>query len=223
MAATSDPDLPPSFPSSNSAQRQSSSQPPRSQSISLPNSNLKARLQPATISFTVSGPSSSQSHQRKAQKLRSVSFDDAGDNSGGSLSATPPCSSASLLPPSTSRLTAPVGVGGATDATLLPTSRQHESLIAAATAASSRKRNKVVLRPGHSPLDWARLKNTIRPPFPFKPIPLSEVKMHNSRESAWTVFHGKVYDIGPYLDFHPGGVDELMRVAGRDGTRLFSK
>jgi cytochrome b involved in lipid metabolism len=26
-----------------------------------------------------------------------------------------------------------------------------------------------------------------------------------------------------YLPFHPGGEDELMRVAGRDGTKLFSE
>lgn len=25
----------------------------------------------------------------------------------------------------------------------------------------------------------------------------------------------------PYLPFHPGGEKELMRVAGRDGTKLF--
>jgi cytochrome b involved in lipid metabolism len=36
------------------------------------------------------------------------------------------------------------------------------------------------------------------------------------------VFNGKVYNITPYLPFHPGGEDELMRVAGRDGTKLFS-
>lgn len=36
------------------------------------------------------------------------------------------------------------------------------------------------------------------------------------------MFNGKVYNITPYLPFHPGGEDELMRVAGRDGTKLFS-
>lgn len=53
------------------------------------------------------------------------------------------------------------------------------------------------------------------------PITLSEVKEHRSRDDAWSVFNGKVYNITPYLPFHPGGEKELMRVAGRDGTKLF--
>ena len=32
---------------------------------------------------------------------------------------------------------------------------------------------------------------------------------------------GRVYNVSPYMDFHPGGVDELMRGAGKDGTDLF--
>jgi cytochrome b involved in lipid metabolism len=45
--------------------------------------------------------------------------------------------------------------------------------------------------------------------------------MHNKRDDAWAAFSGKVYNITPYLAFHPGGEKELMRVAGRDGTKLF--
>lgn len=46
---------------------------------------------------------------------------------------------------------------------------------------------------------------------------------HNTTEDAWSAFNGRVYNITPYLDFHPGGVKELMRCAGRDGTKLFSR
>lgn len=52
-------------------------------------------------------------------------------------------------------------------------------------------------------------------------IPPSELRLHNKRDDAWAVFNGKVYNITPYLSFHPGGEKELMRVAGRDGTKLF--
>lgn len=52
-------------------------------------------------------------------------------------------------------------------------------------------------------------------------IPPSELRLHNKRDDAWAAFNGKVYNITPYLNFHPGGEKELMRVAGRDGTKLF--
>ena len=42
-------------------------------------------------------------------------------------------------------------------------------------------------------------------------------------EDAWTVLSGKVYNISPYRPYHPGGEGELMRCAGRDGTRLFGE
>lgn len=42
-------------------------------------------------------------------------------------------------------------------------------------------------------------------------------------KDAWMALNGKVYNITPYADFHPGGVPELMRGAGRDGTRLFGE
>lgn len=33
----------------------------------------------------------------------------------------------------------------------------------------------------------------------------------------------QVYNLTPYLKFHPGGVAILMSVAGKDGTALFNK
>jgi cytochrome b involved in lipid metabolism len=54
-------------------------------------------------------------------------------------------------------------------------------------------------------------------------IPPSALKQHNKRDDAWSAINGKVYNITPYMSFHPGGEKELMRVAGRDGTKLFGK
>lgn len=51
----------------------------------------------------------------------------------------------------------------------------------------------------------------------------SILKQHNKRDDAWSSFNGKVYNITPYIEFHPGGEKELLRVAGRDGTKLFGK
>jgi len=38
---------------------------------------------------------------------------------------------------------------------------------------------------------------------------------------AWSSYQGRVYNITPYLPFHPGGEGELRRAAGRDGEQLF--
>ncbi|KAI0267645.1 cytochrome b5-like heme/steroid binding domain-containing protein [Gloeopeniophorella convolvens] len=93
-------------------------------------------------------------------------------------------------------------------------------------SAKSKKREKVALAPGHSPLDWAALKTSGKDlrggATTLARIPPSVLKLHNKCDDAWAAFNGKVYNITPYLPFHPGGESELMRVAGRDGTRLFS-
>ena len=51
----------------------------------------------------------------------------------------------------------------------------------------------------------------------------SMLKEHRTRDDAWSAFNGKVYNITSYLPYHPGGEKELMRVAGRDGSKLFGK
>jgi cytochrome b involved in lipid metabolism len=42
-------------------------------------------------------------------------------------------------------------------------------------------------------------------------------------KDAWTALGGRVYNMTPYMPFHPGGEPELLRAAGRDGTRLFGE
>ncbi|KAH9525348.1 Cytochrome b5 reductase 4, partial [Bulinus truncatus] len=87
-------------------------------------------------------------------------------------------------------------------------------------------RKKVTLSPGHSLMDWIRLgrsgdlsgvgsnKKTVTP---------AELAMHNTQNDMWMCIRGKVYNVTPYQDFHPGGIEELMRAAGRDGTVLFDE
>ncbi|KAG0700390.1 cytochrome b5-like heme/steroid binding domain-containing protein [Suillus ampliporus] len=87
------------------------------------------------------------------------------------------------------------------------------------------RREKVALAPGFGPLDWGNLKasgQNLRGVDTLMRVPPSVLKLHNKKEDAWTAINGKVYNITPYLPYHPGGEKELMRVAGRDGTKLFS-
>ncbi|KAL1956061.1 hypothetical protein VTO42DRAFT_7656 [Malbranchea cinnamomea] len=119
----------------------------------------------------------------------------------------PPSAAATLRAPSTSTLSPPVSVPG----------------------QPARPSRKVVLQPGHSPLDWAALTSNPRsnlrgnvPPTLIRVTP-SMLKMHNGRKGrdAWTSYRGKVYNITPYIPFHPGGKAEIMRGAGRDSEKLF--
>ncbi|KAL8708579.1 MAG: hypothetical protein Q9220_006514 [cf. Caloplaca sp. 1 TL-2023] len=140
-----------------------------------------------------------------------------------STSLRPPPSAASTLraPPSRS-----LNPSSTTSCSLAPT--------ASTLPSSQRPSKKVLLEPGHSPLDWAHL--TTNPPsstylrgdnVPASLLRVSPslLRYHNGRKgrNAWGVWQGRVYNLTPYMKFHPGGVDELMKGAGRekDAERLF--
>ncbi|CZT15539.1 uncharacterized protein RCC_01394 [Ramularia collo-cygni] len=86
-------------------------------------------------------------------------------------------------------------------------------------------RGKVLLSPGHSPMDWAALTRSgnLAGVGTFQRVTPSQLKTMTGRKGkpAWSSWQGKVYNITPYLPFHPGGEAELMKAAGRDGTKLF--
>ncbi|KAI7755595.1 hypothetical protein M8C21_029301 [Ambrosia artemisiifolia] len=50
---------------------------------------------------------------------------------------------------------------------------------------------------------------------------MSEVKKHNSADSAWIVVHGHIYDCTTFLKDHPGGTDSILINAGTDCTEEF--
>ncbi|KAJ3280618.1 hypothetical protein HK104_000536 [Borealophlyctis nickersoniae] len=85
-------------------------------------------------------------------------------------------------------------------------------------------RKKVPLQPGHSPLDWAKLKNSntdLRGVRQLTRYTLEELREHRTRDNVWMAIQGKVYNVTHYLKFHPGGAGQLMRGAGKDATQLF--
>ncbi|ONK70082.1 uncharacterized protein A4U43_C05F30050 [Asparagus officinalis] len=90
-------------------------------------------------------------------------------------------------------------------------------------------RAKVPFEKGYSQMDWLKLTRTdpdlagLRGRSNRRLISLDEVKQHKTEGSVWTVLKGRVYNISPYMKFHPGGVDMLMKAAGKDCTALFNK
>ncbi|EJU05132.1 cytochrome b5 [Dacryopinax primogenitus] len=80
------------------------------------------------------------------------------------------------------------------------------------------------LAPGHSQMDWAILKTkglNLRGTENILRVTPSTLAAHTTKEDAWSCFFGKVYNLTPYFSYHPGGERKLLRVAGKDGTRLF--
>ncbi|WOL13748.1 nitrate reductase [Canna indica] len=57
--------------------------------------------------------------------------------------------------------------------------------------------------------------------FSSKQYTMSEVRRHASRDSAWIVVHGHVYDCTTFIKEHPGGADSILVNAGGDCTEEF--
>ncbi len=106
-----------------------------------------------------------------------------------------------------------------------PERSNNVTLMPAPSTRGKVARGKVALAPGHSPLDWARLKTSadLRQVSSFMRITPSQLLAHRKKGDLWMALGGRVYNVTRYVDFHPGGVAQLMRAAGKDGTQLYSQ
>lgn len=138
-----DDDTPPAFPSLNSHQRSSASRRPNSsnQSTTINNNSNSSSI----TSSTSTNPTSKSS----TSSLRSVL----------GIPSVPSSSASNLLvPPRTTALTAPPGVGGASGANLRTNAISAGSGLGLPGGPPKKERKKVALAPGCSPLDWAKMK-----------------------------------------------------------------
>jgi cytochrome b involved in lipid metabolism len=94
---------------------------------------------------------------------------------------------------------------------------------------TSTSRAKVAQRKGFALHDWMHLVQNAKDLAQRKGSPIrtairnSELACHNKVEDGWLSLRGKVYNITPYLHYHPGGVHILQSVLGKDATALFDK
>lgn len=83
---------------------------------------------------------------------------------------------------------------------------------------------KVRLKPGKGLIDWVQQSNKNRlTNYPImQSINEHELSKHNTILDCWILLFDTVYDVTYYLEFHPGGINEIMRAAGTDATYLFN-
>lgn len=89
-------------------------------------------------------------------------------------------------------------------------------------------RHKTALRKGFGLADWNKLVRSStdlaqRHGKSLENLRWNEIKQHNSVVDGWVVLRGKVYNLSPYLAYHPGGESILRNVLGKDITALYDK
>ncbi|XP_063168680.1 cytochrome b5 reductase 4 isoform X1 [Candoia aspera] len=88
-------------------------------------------------------------------------------------------------------------------------------------------RSKVPLKSGRSLMDWIRLTKSGKDLTGLKgrllEVTEEELMKHNKKDDCWICIRGLVYNVTPYMEYHPGGEVELMKAAGTDGTDLFDQ
>uniref|UniRef100_A0A1B6L8E0 Uncharacterized protein n=1 Tax=Graphocephala atropunctata TaxID=36148 RepID=A0A1B6L8E0_9HEMI len=95
------------------------------------------------------------------------------------------------------------------------------------SSATGNPRNKVALKPGHSLMDWIRLGNSgndlAGTGGAYLSVTKAQLAQHNKPDDAWLSIRGKVYNVTRYMEFHPGGPEELMKGVGTDATKIFNE
>lgn len=101
------------------------------------------------------------------------------------------------------------------------------STLQATAPVASAGRQKTALLPGRSLMDWIRLTNSGEDLTglhgQLRSVTPAELAKHNTKDNCWMAIHDRVYDVSRYMEYHPGGVEELMRGAGGDATALFNE
>lgn len=55
-----------------------------------------------------------------------------------------------------------------------------------------------------------------------KTFTLAQVATHATASSCYSAINGVVYDLGAWINKHPGGSREILRICGKDGSDAFN-
>jgi cytochrome b involved in lipid metabolism len=64
--------------------------------------------------------------------------------------------------------------------------------------------------------------NPETPPPSDNALTWAAVRQHNSQSSCWIVIDQNVYNVTPFFEDHPGGVDALLEFCGKDASNAFN-
>ena len=116
--------------------------------------------------------------------------------------------------------------------TTLPPGRRIPSTLSSSypyiAPLKANSRAKVGVKRGFGLHNWVHLQKCSsdlaqRRGQPFRRIGRKEIAEHCTEHDCWISLHGKVYNLTPYLHYHPAGVDIFRSVYGKDASVLFDK
>lgn len=87
-------------------------------------------------------------------------------------------------------------------------------------SATGNPRNKTALKPGYGLMGWIRLTGSGEDLTGLRGrhinVSHAELAKHSTSDDCWMAVRGKVYNVTRYLEFHPGGAEQLMRGEWKD-------
>lgn len=80
-----------------------------------------------------------------------------------------------------------------------------------------------LLAAGCNPSQSASQNTQNTPPAHLNTYTMTDVQAANSRAKCWTVINNNVYDLTKWIDQHPGGDQNILKICGKDGTQAFEQ
>ncbi|OXA51925.1 Cytochrome b5 reductase 4 [Folsomia candida] len=114
----------------------------------------------------------------------------------------------------------------ASSSSLLGADLSSSTLMMAPPKLNTVKKSRLLVNPGKSMVEWMKIQQELTakgPSAKLRKIGFDELATHNTLGDVWMAINDRVFDVSDYTNYHPGGVEELMKGAGQDATNLFNQ